>query len=793
MKLWQLVSLGLLIPLLGQSGQQGLTQAEKNKFLSRKKWYGTISFSVNGSGAGNGPNSSWSMNNSSTLTLEINEPIPGQWPPSTPADPAFVTQTGRFITWMTMPTEAANAALDRGETDPAKLPNHFYPIQRETKEQSEFRSGNQFRKDSWTGVSSSFAIGPCMLAADLKDGTYDVVFQVGPTDHGSAIKHEWSSDVGSGTDDAIPTQHMAWFAQEFYSQLAKRKLSQDMKPDGSIGFNITGPIKINGPMGIIEPTLVASFRFSPTPPSNAKLIIEPVDPAEYQKWRPEPGDSEDESGSILEIKWRVEEPGVPRDRRAKPTRVTFRLGNVSRYPGVCMNWPAIPGSAPSSNVRGPKPDLQFPATDDFYRSDYTVRDEKQVAIISGNSAGDGGGEIEVDCFDGAAIGEIVAEAELADGRIIQGEVKGQPGSRKILIPDREEGVSDIAKVWRTRRASGLKDESDDEQIPAGDSGQGPGDGLSVWEEYRGFFQGGAWRDNCFPNRKDLFIDNRIGARAQSGIKLFEQITSLAVHDKINKDEHPLDLHINFRSRSDRHVVDQHCLLLKEVSGNVGNATAMPGKAFPGPPKNTLSVRVVLGSPGDVIYQITPTVRYTRNADAWMISHELGHGIGIYHHGDRDPWFNDQWMGVKWCIRISAPSVSVGQPPEPIFERSLSGPLIQVLAEAGLTPIPHDRLFGPGQNERITIIGKQFGQHSGDVDCVMRYCVAEAYERVGSPSVRIYKGSGEMPGGKLCTSPAGTLFNHPLNSPQSRYGGADTNRGDCAHQFVISDRWDKKYR
>lgn len=83
------------------------------------------------------------------------------------------------------------------------------------------------------------------------------------------------------------------------------------------------------------------------------------------------------------------------------------------------------------------------------------------------------------------------EAELEDGRVLQGELKMGEEERvsDILIPKREKG-SKVAFAWLQERGlSGVADGSDTDRQPVGKPGA-DGDGLTVYEEYRGFYVGG---------------------------------------------------------------------------------------------------------------------------------------------------------------------------------------------------------------------------------------------------------------------------------------------------------------
>lgn len=531
-------------------------------------------------------------------------------------------------------------------------------------------------------------------------------------------------------------------------------------------------------------TMRIRYTLALEPPKPASLIFYAI----QDDWRPTPGPDEDtpDAENPLEIGWRVLQPP---GKKVDVEEVSFHLGNVSRYPGVCMNWPAKPKI---DGTGGFTVDLRFKKDLD-YSSDVDWGEDGQSLRITGDTAKLGRGREVIQAFDGAAIGELVAEARLADGRVLPGTVPEdglQPDRGKLLIPDREEGVSDIARSWRSEHAKGLADGSDQDAEPKGDGQEG--DGLSVWEEYRGFMVDGKWTDTD-PRKKTLFINNIVGTVAEPGIRLLERATGLEVLDRLRREERRDDNHpearvINFNNRLDRHVVDQHCLRLRESQDpSAGVAEPIFGARFTGPPKNTDWVNVVLGMPDDRVFpDPTAPKGYSVQSDQdAMVAHELGHAIGIYHHGDRDPWTADGKFGLYWTKKSGGGGLS-------FLEEDGTG-IIRAVRDPSMTPIDANSLFFRGRTRRRVGVGFHFGQHSGDVECFMRYNAAVAHPLVADPQVRDMTGLNEPPGRTLCSSPAGTRFNLPSTAPESWYSGADYLRGDCVHQFVISDAHEIKYR
>ena len=97
---------------------------------------------------------------------------------------------------------------------------------------------------------------------------------------------------------------------------------------------------------------------------------------------------------------------------------------------------------------------------------------------------------------------------MSDGSKLVGHLEGDTAQEDIRLPLRSE-QSLIADVWKQNHGvAGMADINDNESDPAGDGH--PGDGLSLYEEYRGFIIDGQHVEGN-PNKKDYFILNRAGA------------------------------------------------------------------------------------------------------------------------------------------------------------------------------------------------------------------------------------------------------------------------------------------
>src|SRR5438045_2967981 len=178
----------------------------------------------------------------------------------------------------------------------------------------------------------------------------------------------------------------------------------------------------------------------------------------------------------------------------KASKFIYTLINTSHEKGVCLNWP-------------PNPDESLPYDLQFeQKQNPTLRiDEPNLSAV--DSTGDMvNGSVNVSCFDYGAYGEFQAMAELENGQIVYGTVRGTLDQSSVKLPERRDGSS-IANSFFTQNGLGnLPDDDDSETDPVGDGFKG--DGLTLYEEYRGFKNGNEWTPGN-PKRKDVFVLNEL--------------------------------------------------------------------------------------------------------------------------------------------------------------------------------------------------------------------------------------------------------------------------------------------
>jgi hypothetical protein len=84
------------------------------------------------------------------------------------------------------------------------------------------------------------------------------------------------------------------------------------------------------------------------------------------------------------------------------------------------------------------------------------------------------------------------------------------------------------------------------------------------------------------------------------------------------------------------------------------------------------------------------------------------------------------------------------------------------------------------------MGQNWGQHSGNEDCVMRYDCSEAFTSGGDRQYCLIWEGQEPVGQGLCTSPDGTGVNEIGRKPISRYSESSNGRGACADKICVND-------
>jgi hypothetical protein len=434
-----------------------------------------------------------------------------------------------------------------------------------------------------------------------------------------------------------------------------------------------------------------------------------VDIDGYDDWLPR-GNWKDlsQAGNSLKIRATLQtKEGKPTTRKVES--FLFDLPSVSREPGVCMNAPVYYGAAPIG-----EPD------DLYWRPGGGITPaERQLAVPADANAA----TATLYCRDFGAYGTLhVAAIMEGDSGEIPGHLRGDPARTDINIPNTEDN-SLIATAWKkANKVLDLDDMDDSEELGGY---LHPGDGLSMYEEYRGFVVRGK-HVRTDPRLKTFFVHPKV-PHADAGLRFLQSISGIQVL-RIDADEyHGDNMRIVNFSHGACHIVDQHGVVI--VSADIGPHAG--GQSPIGPPKYVDKVEMNLDNP-----TWRPGYRIT------TIAHELCHALGVNHHGDGNYWMT--------------------------FDPSKNPGL----------PLADD----------INVAVQQ-GECSGDQTCIMRYRSADFVERAkGDPRSLAAYGLPEPDGTSLCITDAGTGVNDPAHRPFPKCGKAQAGRGKCFLLLTVSDMY-----
>lgn len=456
---------------------------------------------------------------------------------------------------------------------------------------------------------------------------------------------------------------------------------------------------------------------------------------EWKTWRPS-AEHDGSAGKPLEVTATVKRA----DGTPAPDDVVgfeWELVETSREPGIAINWPT------EAKANGEKEyDLRFEPQGDQVAA--TPDNQKLIRPVR-NTAQD---KVVIKPFDWGGWSTLKVTAVLRDERRLTGRFQGA-SEDDMRLPKRR-ASSLIADDWLTQwNIPNKGDEMDDDEAPAGDGNAG--DGLTLYEEYRGFYENRKHGEGN-PMRKDYFAVNKAGSEVEAALAHFRTITGLVVHPRVLRTEMDSGRVINGNYASSPHRVDQHAVVYQNA-GYSGFSRAVGG---PSTPKNIEYVGIQTRFPAAPTFDAN--VDYTTST----IAHEALHTVNVWHHGrgDKEVFWNG---GGGILFENAVPITAFNESGSPI-----------TAAQANLFGIA-------GQTVTIGVDG---GQHSGVEDCVMRYDNAYCYVSKTDALARYVPDAREVAGAQLCDGKDGVSTNAAGNRPQSRFGSA-TN-GQCKSQILVND-------
>ena len=449
-----------------------------------------------------------------------------------------------------------------------------------------------------------------------------------------------------------------------------------------------------------------------------------------------------------------------------PDKFRFELVNVSHEPGVCLNYPP---AGPADT----KPDLRFNPRLNPTNKFSILNEGTVLETLPGNTATKITASLSAYDFGAYATLKVTA---MIGGVTNVGYLKAEPAKpTNILLPKRRP-TSQVADAWKDQhQVRNIADDDDSDNTPVGDMHKG--DGFSLYEEYRGFAENRKHlRTN--PDVKDLFVRDQIGgAEAKAQILKFESTSGLDVHHKLRPGEIAVDAIMNF-NHGYANLHDQHGLYVRGRREMRGFSEAVTRTGFdtngvstPGTTSRIELEPVEIG----LDLRDLDNIQTFRDYAPDSLAHELAHGCSVYHHGDLDEptlllkRFTPE--GGRFLVATDGNEANVR------FEDGVTSTILRYTA------------VGPNQVLALAT-GARRGQHSGNMDCIMRYHVADHFPSQPDPMHLFYqfKPDDQHTRTLFCESAAGTKANAPTGGLPSwpRFGNAADKRGDCQHQLCVND-------
>lgn len=472
-------------------------------------------------------------------------------------------------------------------------------------------------------------------------------------------------------------------------------------------------------------------------------------------------------GPRLQLTAEVVDPTGAEVTSVRIRKLRFRLEDTSRLPGICGNWPY--GSDDTS------PDLEFDsprATDEGQALDFedltTLR--KTVFVVP---------------YDFGGFTTLRVTAELDDGSTLRGRLVGQDGDpTAIRIPARAVD-SKVAQAWlRENGAVGKADDADDESKPAGD---GDGDGLALFEEYRGFYARGK-HVRCDPHHKEVFVHDRVYDRDTRAATMTFWIATETNVESLDPETGEIDeSNVVNKNRGGPTRGEQHAVKL--VSG-VGSGQLLPTATARRPGRG----EVLVTSPG-VFEILLPGPRGQRSNFQRAIVQAMCMLCGVQRPGTSDLAFRTITVARDASGAIVA---RLGEDkPIRLLEEHTERDLAPVwLAEAEADAREVQRRLrgthnagtaGEGAAEalrtRTLYLGVRGGEHSGPMANVMRNTLADGLWLPESATVYVFAaGSYELGGIELVDTSVGDGTN--TEGPHTRFGSSE--RPPSRSQFRVND-------
>ncbi|HVM88882.1 MAG TPA: hypothetical protein VMT76_11905 [Puia sp.] len=448
--------------------------------------------------------------------------------------------------------------------------------------------------------------------------------------------------------------------------------------------------------------------------------------------------------------------------------VDFKLTDVSIEPGYCNNYPLNATDKGKSDLKFDESlknashatyDSQELKTKDYYGENF-------IAIVTS--------------YDYGSFGKLTATVALEYGTQIPAHFKND--KKTVITLPKDDNDNQIADEWEIEQGIYQKNYSALWDGEIQNNNNHDGDGLTLYEEYRGIIAKGQHK-RLNPKMKDIIIANTSQQKLDEAIGFFSKACngSIVPIEVKAGDELDVDNPIVNKNSDFAKSGDQYGIVLKIVNDLIGDdGTTVLGQAFV---KKNIAIGAengnglqshipganepVAASPKDVNYLALNTALLDNNAlFDYSFAHELGHCLGVQHHGNSKTHQFDN------------------------FDRYLFQKKDFLFISEDGTPQKTDQFLNNLKNNIPMEAALPGSQAGGDVGCIM--CYNQAYEFSFPNDIKgnvLIVCDIRYPNGTyFCINQNGTKRNDSNTSkkhPYSVFGNATTG-GNCTGSILVKD-------
>lgn len=284
-------------------------------------------------------------------------------------------------------------------------------------------------------------------------------------------------------------------------------------------------------------------------------------PKDYDQWLPMAGRDQTTAGTnpvvvMAELRLKGGQ-GTPPVTRAK---FRFELLEGSKEPGLCLN-------APPKDEATRDFDLQFGKSKGIEPTQQKQRFETEEFTTSSSAI--------VLCYDYGAAAKVKVTAITEAGEEIIAHIDGKPDAQWLALP-KDDNANRIADAWEKaeeiwgRISAPAWDEADEPEDHAG-----KGDGISLYEKYRGF-RFGEEHERLMPRKKYVFIYDpdalvHLNLGSVMDFQLASKLRVRFVEDGEWTGPGTVGAQkriVNFNTSGFGHAVDQHGLHVRLVNAQI---------------------------------------------------------------------------------------------------------------------------------------------------------------------------------------------------------------------------------